>query len=133
MIQWRISEYVDADNYGTVSRWFDSKSRKNKAFRKIQNNFQAKLDMIVSAGPEISAVTGSDVSPHIDKIHVSGRLTIRVLFMRGPGEHEVKLLGASKEENKLLVEPGIYYDVPARRDALMNGTGKRREYVYYSP
>ncbi len=134
MIPWRISEFEDDDGHGVVSRWFDLKCKKNKGFRKLQIRLEAKLDMIVSGGPDsISAVTGSDISPHIDKIHVSGRLTIRVLFMRGPGEHEITLVGASLEKDKVLIEPGIAGNARARREALAKGYGKRKAYVYYHP
>ena len=133
MIEWKISEYEE-DGRGVVSRWFDLKCKKNKAFRKLQYRLQTKFDMIRAAGPDLlGAVTGSDISKHIDKIHVSGRVTIRVLFMRGPGAKEITLVGVSVEKDKVLIEPGVEKHSQERQEALANGNGRRKEYVYYSP
>lgn len=131
---WQISEYDD-DGDGVVSAWFDEKCRKNKSFRKLQIRLQAKLDMIVSGGPDlvVKAIAGSDISPHIDKIRVSGRLTIRALFVRGPAMREVTLVGASIEKGSELIEPGIEKHSKERQEALASGTGKRKKYVYYRP
>ena len=93
---------------------------------------QVKLDAIRSGGPDL-VVDDSGISRHIDKIKISGRLTIRILIMRGPGANEVTLLGGSVEKDRQLIEPGITGDVLRRYEALKNGTAQRRQYVYIRP
>lgn len=132
MIEWLISEFVEDDGTAVVTEWFNTKSKKNKPFRQLQRRMQTRLDAIRENGPEM-VVDDSSISRHIDKIRISGRLTIRVLLMRGPGAHEITLLGASVEKDRELVEPGIQGDVIRRYEDLIQGHGKRQEYPYICP
>jgi len=129
MIEWLISECVDEDGTPVVSGWFDEKSRKNRAFRKLQNRLEGRLDAIRAGGPDL-VVADSGISPHIDKIRISGRLTIRVFLVRGPTDLEVTLIGASIEKDRKLIEPGIEEDARQRQRRLADGTAKRTEYVH---
>ena len=131
MIEWLISEYVDDDGKGVVTGWFDRKSKKNAAFRKLQRRLETHLDSLRTSGPDL--IVSDSNMPHVDKIRISGRLTIRVLLVRGPSEMEVTLVGASVEKDRKLIEPGIEADAPARQRALARGEGRRKEYVYIGP
>jgi hypothetical protein len=129
MIEWLVSEYVDDDGTPVVSQWFDEKCRKNKAFRHLQNRLETRINAIREGGPDL-VVSDSGISPHVDKIRISGRLTIRVLLMRGPTANEVTLIGASIEKDRALIEPGIEERARQRQRELASGRGNRKEYVY---
>ena len=132
MIEWLVSDYIEG-NLPVVGQWFNSKSYKNNAFRKLQMRFQSKLDMIRAGGPDllVNAIAGSSISAHIDKIQVKGRLSISVLFCRGPKETEITLLGASIEQDSKLTEPGLEKHAKERYSQLATGNGRRQPYEDY--
>jgi hypothetical protein len=127
MIGWRISEYVDDRGHAAVSRWFDRDLRNEI----VREKFEGKLLLVIAGGPDLAlnALAGTD-DRHIDKIRITGRVAIRVLYCRGPEENEITLLEASREQNSEL-EPHALTRAGDRRDEVLTDPERRKKpYVF---
>lgn len=85
----------------------------------------------MAGGPDLvlAAIGGTD-DKHIDKIRVKGRVAVRVLYCRGPEDHEITLLVASREQNNAL-EPNTLERAIERRAAVIADPEKRKQaYVF---
>jgi hypothetical protein len=126
MIQWSISEFVDDRGHGVVSRWFN-RELKNEI---VREKFEGKLLLVIAGGPDLALnALGGTNERHIDKIRVTGRINIRVLYCRGPGETEITLLVASREKDDKL-EPNVLERAEERRKALVADERRRQPYVF---
>ena len=120
---WRLFDYVDHRGINVIKEWAQRLEKPERA------RLNRKLDMLVQNGPDLSPglLAGTRLR-HIDKIKVTGRVTLRLLLCRGPIEHkgEFTLLFGAFERDRKLVPSDAEQRANANRDEVILNPLERR-------
>jgi hypothetical protein len=97
---WELFDYVDDRGINIIEVWRMSLQKPERA--KLDN----RLNILAKTGPEGgTGLLAGTKSRHIDKLKVTGKVTLRLMLCRGPVEMDGEftlLLGAHEQDRKLV-------------------------------
>jgi len=97
---WELFDYIDGRGVNVIEAWRNSRQKPEKA--KLDN----RLNILAKTGPNVGlGLLSGTKSRYIDKLKVTGKVTLRLMLCRGPiqmdGEFTL-LLGAREQDRKLI-------------------------------
>ncbi|SRR5713101_3034241 len=124
--EWGLFDYVDSRGINVIREWIQGLEKPERA------RLNRKLDMLAQNGPDLSPglLAGTKLR-HIDKIRVTGRVTLRLLLCRGPIHHEGEftlLFGAFERDRKLVPLDAEQRANANRNEVILNPLERRCEH-----
>lgn len=121
--QWTLFDYVDSRGVNVIKEWALALEKPELA------KLNRRLEMLERNGPDLSTglLSGTKLR-HIDKIRVTGRVTLRLMVCRGPihPHEEFTLLFGAKERDRKLVPADAEQRADNHRNEVIDNPRERR-------